>query len=448
LRLRTVEGARHAAPPNLVHMLTEDDVRRLLSLRTENRNLDYKRTCNWSTATNDEKCEIVKDILAMSNTQDGGQLIFGVEDETFEPAGMSDAEFQSFDPTRLNDFLRRFTDPPLACGVYKFTFDGRRCAVIEVPEFSEVPIICKADANSAIEPRRLILKRGGMYVRTDRPSSELVSSVEEMRDLVGRASRKKREELLRSIRDLLAGNDAVQQDEAQPAYDAELEETDGFFTEVLPADFNNHAHWKVVVHPGTYAEHRVPTHQQLGELLRRSSVALRGWDFPHTDRDNASNFAQGRQSSTAFMHHVEAYRAYLSGLFCWRSAFWENETFRGQNVLSFIGIIFQLTEFLEFFKRYYLALTDVIDIRGAITLMNVRGLTLASMRADVDLFGAYTSRENIIELPIRFSMAEIETDAEVIARRLAKRVFAIFNWDNIQDNGINLWQQKLLTRTY
>ncbi len=182
-------------------MLTEEDIRRLLLQKTETKNLDYKRTYNWVTAANDDKCGIVKDILAMANTQDGGQLVFGVDDATFEFVGMGPADFESFDPTRVNDFVRRFTDPPIACAVYKFTIDLLRTVVVEVPEFSEVPIICKADANSSSEPRRTILKRGGLYVRTDKPSSELVSSAEEMRDIVGRASRKKREELLRTIQE-------------------------------------------------------------------------------------------------------------------------------------------------------------------------------------------------------------------------------------------------------
>jgi Putative DNA-binding domain len=429
-------------------MLTDDDIRRLLSLKTENKNLDYKSACNWSTATNDEKCAIVKDILAMSNTQDGGQLVFGVADDTFELVGVDEAQFASFDPTRINDFLRRFTDPPLACGVYKFTIDGQRCAVIEVPEFPEVPIICKADANSAAEPRRTILKRGGLYVRTDRPCSELVSSAEEMRDIVARASRKKRDELLRVIRDLLAGNAPPNQVQAQPAYDAELADAGRFFAEALPADFDNQPHWNLVAHPGNYIENRMADQQRVADLIRQSTVALRGWDFPHTDRENASNFAQGRQSQTAFMHHVEGYRAYFSGLFCWKSAFWENERFAGQNVLSFIGIIFQITEFFQFLKRYYPAVPEATDITGAINIVNVRGLTLASMRPDVDLFGQYASRENLIEMSLNFNMAEIETDAEAIARRFAKRVFAVFNWDDISDDSIKFWQQKLLTRTY
>src|SRR5208283_4449313 len=147
------------------------------------------------------------------------------------------------------DFARRFTDPPFACTVYKFMIDGRRTVVIEVPEFSEVPIICKADANSSNEPRKTILKKGGLYARTDKPSSELVSSAEEMRDIIGRASRKKREELLRSIRALIEGNAVPPEAEARHVYDAELGDAEAFFVNTLPPGFNDQGHWEVNAYP-------------------------------------------------------------------------------------------------------------------------------------------------------------------------------------------------------
>jgi hypothetical protein len=43
-------------------------------------------------------------------------------------------------------------------------------------------------------------------------------------------------------------------------------------------------------------------------------------------------------------------------------------------------------------------------------------------------------------------MAELQAEAEIITRKLAKRVMGIFNWNDINDETINFWQQKLLTR--
>jgi predicted HTH transcriptional regulator len=135
------------------------EIEHFLQLKSEGKNLDYKQGLNWATCSNDEKAEIVKDILAMSNTQDGGRIIFGVRDNDFEPLGMSDEESASFDQTKINDFLHKYTDPKFTCHVYKRVVDGKKFVIIDVPEFTETPIVCKQDANSS-KGGKLILRRG------------------------------------------------------------------------------------------------------------------------------------------------------------------------------------------------------------------------------------------------------------------------------------------------
>jgi putative nucleotidyltransferase with HDIG domain len=56
---------------------------------------------------------------------------------------------------------------------------------IEIPEFEDVPVICKADLND--KNNRQILKRGATYTRSERAASEIVSSAETMRALIDRA---------------------------------------------------------------------------------------------------------------------------------------------------------------------------------------------------------------------------------------------------------------------
>ncbi|PYY12832.1 MAG: hypothetical protein DMG61_15510 [Acidobacteria bacterium] len=429
-------------------MLTEDDVRRLLLQKTETKNLDYKQTCNWANASSDEKCELVKDILAMANTQDGGQIVFGVEDRTFNLVGMTDAEFQSFDPTRVNDFVRRYSDPPFACTVYKFVMEGLNSIVIEVPEFQEVPIICKTDAHSSNNPRRLILKKSGLYVRTDKPSSELVSNADEIRDIIGRASRKKREELVRTIEALVTGVPVHPRREAREQYETEMRDADDFFARSLPANFTSDGHWEVVAYPTDYVEDRFNDHQRLADAIRDSAVALRGWTFPHTDREKAANFLKGCQSSTVWSRYIEAYRAYFSGLFVWKGAFRENALGEGAKVLSFISTIYSLTEFFQFFKRYYGRIPDMAGLHAGIRLTDTAGRALASLDPRVELDGEYISREPGVLLQRDVSFAELQSDSDQIARVLAKRLFALFNWNNISDEIIVAWQQRLLTRTY
>ncbi|HEY6351943.1 MAG TPA: ATP-binding protein, partial [Candidatus Angelobacter sp.] len=84
-------------------MITEDTLRKSLALRTETKNLDYKQSMNWASASNEDKCKLVKDILAMMNTPDGGQIVIGVEDNTYNLLGVNDGDAASFDITKVND---------------------------------------------------------------------------------------------------------------------------------------------------------------------------------------------------------------------------------------------------------------------------------------------------------------------------------------------------------
>jgi len=69
--------------------MTDELLRRLLNRKTETRNLDYKEAFNWFSSTNDQKCEIIKEILGMLNTQDGGRIVIGVAVTTILPSALT-----------------------------------------------------------------------------------------------------------------------------------------------------------------------------------------------------------------------------------------------------------------------------------------------------------------------------------------------------------------------
>jgi predicted HTH transcriptional regulator len=139
-------------------LLTKQDVEELLARRTENKSLDFKELLNWAAASAAEKGAVVKDVLAMSNTQSGGKIVFGVRDHDFEPLGLSETDVASFDPTRFSDFVNRYADPPIEFSLYKYSIQGMRIVAVDVPEFSDVPVVCKADLNDS--NNRQVLKRG------------------------------------------------------------------------------------------------------------------------------------------------------------------------------------------------------------------------------------------------------------------------------------------------
>jgi hypothetical protein len=430
-------------------LLTEKDMRELFAIKCENKNLDYKQSLNWNTATTELKASVIKDVLAMTNTQDGGRIIFGVRDGDFEQIGLTDEEFQSFDTTRFVDFLNRYADPPFGCGVHKFTIDDKKFVGIEVPEFAEVPVICKADANDG--NGRQILKCGATYIRTDRAASEVVSSADTMRDLMNRALVRRGDQLLKMVERLIKGKPASLDDESAREINLEIREAGDFIREHLPEELRNVGHWEVEFYVRPYLRERVPNLALISTLLAECQITLRGWYFPHFDREHTSNFARGVQSYTLGpVGHREGYRAYQTGTFVWKQELWEDSATNaaaGQKVLSFVGVILEITEYFLFAKRYYEKISPDATVHLRIRLTDTLDRTLASFNEGL-LRGTYTSRVVSIQTDTECTVAELIASYDELARKAIRHVFEMFNWNDSSDDLMKHWQEALASRRF
>ena len=434
-------------------MMTEAEIKELLARKTETKNLDCKELLNWSTASNDDKCELVKDILAFMNTQDGGCILIGIRDDTLDLVGLEDDAFSSFDTTKVNDFLQKYTDPPASCEVQKLTVDGFKIIAITVPEFKDIPIICKKDANSSKDSKRSILKAGGLYIRTDKATSVLVPTSEEMRNLMNRALLKRGDQLLSMIAALLKGTPktipGVQQD-----YAREIKEALEWFKGVLPPDLENKGFWQLRARPDLYRRDRIPDKLTLWKALTESQVSLRGWSFPHTDREKQSNFNNGRQSHTNQSvfgkAYIEAFRAYQSGLFVWRGAYRENSpSFTNQygKALSFVNVIYEITEMFIFMKRYYERIAPGAIVLVSIEMNDINARALVATNDEAP-FDPPISQVPDLRIEESYMVDALRTSAEELAIKIVQNIFEIFNWNNPDPNMIRGWQQRLLSRTF
>ena len=99
----------------------------------------------------------------MSNTRGGGHIVIGVAEDngTFNADGMTNANMDSF-PT-AEDFLaavNAFAQPFVAAKLDNREHDGKRFIVITVPEFEDIPVLCRKS-----EKR---LRQSAFYVRSKR----------------------------------------------------------------------------------------------------------------------------------------------------------------------------------------------------------------------------------------------------------------------------------------
>lgn len=211
-------------------------------------------------------------------------------------------------------------------------------------------------------------------------------------------------------------------------------------------------HFEVIAYPTVYNAKRIASIPAAADAVRKNEVALRGWNFPHTDSDSAAPFSSGFQSSTNRGGDVEGYRIYQSGLFFCQRALWEDfqgkKSRDGRRQLSFISAIWSFTEFFLFLTRLYEQIAADATVRIAITLRGCKGRELAAMDPSILLFDGNIAHEDVIRQEREIQVAELRASHLMVAADMVKHVFHIFGWLDVKDEMIASWQQRLLKRQF
>ena len=187
--------------------LSDELVQQLLAARAESRNLDIKKGFEWSDKT-EETLGIVKDIMGCSNTQDGGTIIIGLDNTTFDFSSVSGNWWNSFDITKVMDVVNKYCQPPVNVSITvkpSIEHNGRNgpLVILQISEFDIAPIICVRSGITS--GQRVIFNPAQIFIRTNRGATEPISNPDDLRDLIHRATIKNGDNLLRSIRALLKG---------------------------------------------------------------------------------------------------------------------------------------------------------------------------------------------------------------------------------------------------
>jgi tetratricopeptide (TPR) repeat protein len=90
--------------------LSEAKLIELLQFKRETPNLDYKEIFDYSSKGKQARIRLVKDLLAMANTQDGGYIVLGVRDGDFEPIGLP-LDY-NLDQATLQDKISGYSNRP------------------------------------------------------------------------------------------------------------------------------------------------------------------------------------------------------------------------------------------------------------------------------------------------------------------------------------------------
>ncbi len=142
----------------------------------ETQRTDFKESVSWSVET------FAKDILALSNVQDGGFIIIGIAEGPnggFERKGISPEHKNSFKVDVMRDQMASFAEPHVDFIVESpKDKNGLEYAVIKVFQFEEIPVICNKESKDT--------KKAVIYYRNKnrRIESAPVSNSYDMRTMI------------------------------------------------------------------------------------------------------------------------------------------------------------------------------------------------------------------------------------------------------------------------
>ena len=212
--------------------------------------------------------------------------------------------------------------------------------------------------------------------------------------------------------------------------------------EQLVAKIKRTGYWRINIRPKKALEGRM-TFEACRELVERNRVSLRGWDFPHINRQDSEHSGILRQDD--FVEHWiewdmfrEFWRMYKSGQFISYKALVRDVLageayFQGQKELHIIDAIYSVTEFTEFAFRMVNSRALGSQVLIYISLNNNANRSLVAGENRIPFFEANVSATETIALSGEVSMGGAEDDARSLSRHMLLELFDHFGWNPSED---------------
>jgi hypothetical protein len=240
----------------------------------------------------------------------------------------------------------------------------------------------------------------------------------------------------------------------------------------MKKDFNttlekikSRGYWKVHIYPNKLVECVINPINKGKDIIRNSSVHLRGWDYPHypTETQDHQDLYTSQNKVEAWIdwhNYKEIWRLFDSGQFIhffglredWLAESWASDDhpmkrIQPGQILEVIGTIYSLTEIYAFLNNLVTNL-DQDEVVIEISLVGTKGRDLhISDPGRAPLFMEYKSRDLEIVLPKKvYSKEEINSNFLELAFEQIIYIFAQFNWDNPPLEVIKEDQKKLIER--
>jgi hypothetical protein len=218
-------------------------------------------------------------------------------------------------------------------------------------------------------------------------------------------------------------------------------------------------YWRVLIRPSKYIKNRIPSLNKCEQIIKHTKVSLRGWDFPHVERDliYEKDFIE---SVADFLHILEYWRFYKSGQFIHYFGF-EEDWYRermgtiassGMNkspmgFLDVISTLFRISEIYEFTARLIEAKLIDSYVELSIRLINTKKRELFFCDYSRPAFVYHICKDSEIEYSEKKSVNKILGNTSNLAIDAASFIFSFFDWGGEEMKRILVnYQTQLLNR--
>lgn len=195
-------------------------------------------------------------------------------------------------------------------------------------------------------------------------------------------------------------------------------------------------YWRVNIRPLQLIDPLLSL-QECSEKVTKASVSLRGWDYPHIQRNNehggTANVGTYVENWCDWYVHSEFWRMYRSGQFLHYKALWEDMPHDDQRpqgtLLSVVGAVYTITEIVEFLKRLYHGGLYKEGVLLSITLGNSAGrhLWINDVNRLPFLDAKRTEAQELL-ITRELTVDELEQDPKLIALAILLELFDHFGW--------------------
>jgi hypothetical protein len=429
------------------HAVEWEDV---LLAGVERKDLDYKGPAEWNEQDKKACCEIVKDVLAMANTN-GGFIVIGVAegDTGFDWTGLSPDDLKTWETSRLNRFIQNYADPPINATLHKKRYEGKDFVFVQIPAFIDVPHICQKDYPG-------VLSTTAIYVRTDNNESAPLRCASDSRVIVDRAVRNRSDKLLESVRAIMTGSVLEPRPEDVTLFQEQIEEALISGAQHNPYSDKGYAgYYRSAIRPRTFQKGRfsLPVLQDAAE---KASINYIGWPFLYIRPSNTYAIQDGIETAISFIdfRNDDAYDFWQlrdSGMFFHQSLMREEAEARRRGWEAFAAV---------WETKAYVA--QAIDCLGRLyTLLGFEGedMTLDIWMEGTDnrllletdpqksgLFRDYRCRIPSINVRRTARLEEWRAARIDLAVELVAEVFHRFNWSTPPTDSFRCDIEKLFQR--